>query len=209
MENNSTSTPQASLPFLPSIDVQVLRTRKERMTVAHLRTLADTTTEYQTDPELAALEEAKDEMGLVMALKLGEKPIGTIRFTPAGHNMTVTERFWGHASTGTALVGPDSWEAGRLIMSPEHRRGDLLPLCMAKVFGVLVQNARVRHLHLSTHMRLMRLYRRFGFQIHTIFTTSDGKKCALLHGEVTAVARALKVDISPGSGISGPIALGA
>lgn len=209
MQNIDTSNAEAGLPFLPSIDVQVLRTHAERMTVAHLRTLADTTTEYQIDPDLAELEETKDEMGLVMALKLGEKPIGTIRFTPAGHNMTVTERFWGHASAGTALVGPDSWEAGRLIMSPEHRRGDLLPLCMARVFAVLVQNAKVRHLHLSTHMRLMRLYRRFGFQLHTIFTTNDGKKCALLHGEVRAVARALKVNLPASHGIAESVALGA
>ncbi|WP_439589552.1 hypothetical protein [Hydrogenophaga sp.] len=144
-----------------------------------------------------------------MALKLGDKPIGTIRFTPAGHNMTVTERFWGHASAGTALVGPDSWEAGRLIMSPEHRRGDLLPVCMAKAFAALMRNAKVRHLHGSTHMRLMRLYRRFGFQIHTVITTSDGKKCALLHGEVAAVARALKVDLSGGQGFAKPMALSA
>jgi predicted GNAT family N-acyltransferase len=205
MQIADTQITDANLQCLDALNIQVLRTREERMTVAHLRTLADTTTEYQTDPDLAALEEVKDEIGLVMALKLGEKPIGTIRFTPAGHNMTVTERFWGHASAGTELVGPDSWEAGRLIMSPEHRRGDLLPLCMAKAFTALIRHTKVRHLHGSTHMRLMRLYRRFGFHIHTVFTTSDGKKCALLHGEVNTVARALKINLPVGYVIGGPM----
>jgi predicted GNAT family N-acyltransferase len=195
MPNTNDRTSDTNSPCLQLLRAQVLRTKAERMTVAHLRALADTTTEFRTDPELAALEEQRDELGLVIALKLGNTSVGTIRFTPAGHNMTVTERFWGHASAGTELVGPDSWEAGRLIMAPEHRRSDLLPTCMAKAFTALVRNVRVRHLHGSTHMRLMRLYRRFGFRIHTVTTTEDGKECALLHGEVTAVARALKVNL--------------
>lgn len=172
----------------------VLRTRTQRLMVAHLRALADTQTEYEIDPELASLEERKDELGIVMALMLGHEPIGTIRFIPTSHNLTVTERFWGHASAGTSLIGPDSWEAGRLIMSPDHRRGDLLPACMSLAFAELVQTVPVRHLHGSCHMRLMRLYRRFGFQVHTT-TVFNGRECALVHGDVHAVARALKVDL--------------
>ncbi len=172
----------------------VLRTRTQRLMVAHLRALADTQTEYEIDPELASLEERKDELGVVMALMLGHEPIGTIRFIPTSHNLTVTERFWGRASAGTPLIGSDSWEAGRLIMSPDHRRGDLLPACMSLAFAELVQTVPVRHLHGSCHMRLMRLYRRFGFQVHTT-TVFNGRECALVHGDVHAVARALKVDL--------------
>lgn len=177
------------------LSAMVLHTRTQRLMVAHLRELADTQTEYEIDPALASMEARKDELGVVMALMRGSEPIGTIRFIPTCHNVTVTERFWGHASAGTELIGPDSWEAGRLIMSPDHRRGDLLPACMSLAFAELVQTVKVRHLHGSCHMRLMRLYRRFGFQIHTT-TVFNGKECALVHGDVHAVARALKVDLS-------------
>lgn len=182
-------TPQA-------LSAMVLRTPAERLMVKHLRALADTTTEYRIDPALAAMEERKDELGVVMAIMLGHEPIATIRFIPSGHGVTVTERFWGYASAGTELVGPDSWEAGRLIMSPDHRRGDMLPKCMSLAFAELVQTVKVRHLHGSCHMRLYRLYRRFGFQMHTRATTIDGADAALVHGDVRSVARALKVDLS-------------
>lgn len=178
-----------------ALSVVRLRTRMERLLVAPLRALADTKTEYETDPELALLDEKKDELGVVLAVMGGGTVIGTIRFIPAGHNLTVTERLWGHASLGTQLVGANSWETSRLIMSPEHRRGDLLPICMKLAFIELLRNVQVLHLHGSTHMRLARLYRRFGFQIHTT-KTIEGKECALIHGDVATVARCLKVDLS-------------
>lgn len=192
----SSPWPGVAAPWIAHqpLSALVLRTRTQRLMVAHLRALADTQTEYEIDPELASLEERKDELGVVMALMLGHEPIGTIRFIPTSHNLTVTERFWGHASAGTLLIGSDSWEAGRLIMSPDHRRGDLLPACMSLAFAELVQTAPVRHLHGSCHMRLMRLYRRFGFQVHTT-TVFNGRECALVHGDVHAVARALKVEL--------------
>lgn len=182
-------------PAQQSLSAVVLHTPAQRLMVAHLRALADTQTEYEIDPALASMESLKDELGVVMALMLGNEPIGTIRFIPTSHDVTVTERFWRHASAGTELMGADSWEAGRLIMSPDFRRGDLLPACMSLAFAELVQTVPVRHLHGSCHMRLMRLYRRFGFQIHTT-TVFNGKECALVHGDVYSVARALKVDLS-------------
>jgi len=182
-------------PTSQALSAMVLRTPTERLMVKHLRALADTATEYRIDPALAAMEDLKDELGVVMAIMLGHEPIATIRFIPSGHGVTVTERFWGYASAGTELVGPHSWEAGRLIMSPDHRRGDMLPQCMSLAFAELVQTVKVLHLHGSCHMRLYRLYRRFGFQMHTRTTTVDGADAALVHGDVRSVARALKVEL--------------
>ncbi len=179
-----------------ALSVLRLQTRVERSLVAPLRALADTQTEYETDPELTSLDERKDELGVVLAIMMGNMAIGTIRFIPAGYNLTVTERLWGHVSAGTQLVAPYSWETSRLIMSPEHRRGDLLPICMRLALMELLRNAKVQHLHGSTHMRLARLYRRFGFQIHTTKTIGEGKECALIHGDVETVARCLKVNLS-------------
>ncbi len=178
-----------------SLSAMVLHTRAQRLMVAHLRELADTQTEYEIDPAMASMEDLKDDLGVVMALMLGTEPIGTIRFIPTCHHVTVTERFWGHASAGTDLIGADSWEVGRLIMSPDHRRGDLLPACMSLAFAELIQTVKVRHLHGSCHMRMMRLYRRFGLQLHTT-AVFKGNECALVHGDVQAVARALKVDLT-------------
>lgn len=177
------------------LSATVLSTATDRRLVSHLRQQADVTTEYEVDPGLASLEEFKDELGVVLAIMKSGEPIGTIRFIPAGHGVTLTERMWAHASAGTVLVGPDSWEVGRLIMAPEHRNADLLPLCMKLSFIELLQNADVQHFHASCHMKMTRLFRRFGFKIHTTATTGSGKDCALIHGEVLSVAEALKVNV--------------
>ncbi|KQT10754.1 N-acyl amino acid synthase FeeM domain-containing protein [Ramlibacter sp. Leaf400] len=179
------------------LSATVLSSAADRRLVTHLRQQADVQTEYEVDPGMAALEDVKDDLGVVLAIMRGAEPIGTIRFIPAGHGVTLTERFWSHASAGTVLVGADSWEVGRLIMAPEHRNAELLPRCMTLAFLELLQNAEVQHLHASCHMRMTRLFRRFGFKIHTTCTTGTGKDCALIHGEVNAVAAALKV-ASPG-----------
>jgi hypothetical protein len=177
------------------LSATVLSTAADRLLVSHLRQQADVTTEYEVDPGLASLEEYKDELGVVLAIMKAGEPIGTIRFIPAGHGVTLTERMWAHASAGTVLVGPDSWEVGRLIMAPEHRNADLLPLCMKLSFVELLQNASVQHFHASCHMKMTRLFRRFGFKIHTTATVAGTKDCALIHGDVLSVAEALKVDV--------------
>jgi predicted GNAT family N-acyltransferase len=178
-----------------NISATVLHTATDRSLVAHLRRQADVETEYEVDPGMAALEGLKDELGVVVAILKGDQPIGTIRFIPAGHGVTLTERFWAHASAGTALVGPDSWEVGRLIMAPEHRRPDLLPRCMAQACIELLLHAKVQHVHASCHMRLTRLFRRFGFKLHARAVSPSGKDCALIHGQAQAVADALKVPL--------------
>jgi N-acyl-L-homoserine lactone synthetase len=189
------STGRMPWPGSEDLNATVLSTAGERLLVSHLRQQADVQTEYEVDPGLASLEDFKDELGVVMAIMRGAEPIGTIRFIPAGHGVTLTERFWSRASAGTVLVGPDSWEVGRLIMAPEHRNADLLPRCMMLAFLELLQHASVQHMHASCHMRMTRLFRRFGFKIHTTCTTGSGKDCALIHGEVNAVANALKVAV--------------
>jgi hypothetical protein len=175
------------------ISAVVLHSAAERRMVAHLRQLADVQTEYEVDPGMAELEGLKDELGVVVALMEGDEAIGTIRFIPSGHGVTLTERFWAHATAGTALVRPRAWEVGRLIMAPDHRRADLLPRCMALTFVELLRHAQVDHMHASCHMRMTRLFRRFGFNIFAKANSPSGKDCALIHGQVDTVAEALKV----------------
>ena len=174
------------------LGIRVLHTPEERMEIAHLRQYADFRSEYELDPGLAAFEPVKDALGIVMAICLDDEPIATIRFIPTGHGVTLTERFWPDLITERAILGTTSWEVGRLVMAPEHRRADLLPRCMSLALIELLGLVDVQHMHASCLTSMTRLYRRFGFGTHA--TRSKGSKdCALIHGTVAQVAAALKV----------------
>jgi hypothetical protein len=177
------------------LSIQVLPTAADRLLIASLRQYADSQSEYELDPGLAAFDKLKDELGIVMAISLNAVPIATIRFIPGGHGITLTERYWGASITEPEILGPDSWEVGRLVMAPEHRRADLLPRCMAISLEELVEHATVRHFHASCLARMTRLYRRFGFETHCVGESGAGKGCALIHAPVDRVARALKVPL--------------
>ncbi len=200
------SHPLTSLPLLapttlPAVDraelsVAVLHTPEQRQQINHLRKYADFRSEYEVDPGMAAVDPVKDALGLVMAFYRDGEAIATMRFIPTGHGITLTERWWGGFVTDPELLGHQSWEVGRLVMAPEHRRADLLPRCMSLAFVKLMENADVQHMHATCHMTMTRLYRRFGFGIHARRTHGE-IDCALIHGAVLDVARCLKVAVVP------------
>jgi predicted GNAT family N-acyltransferase len=176
------------------LSIRVLHTPEERMEIAHLRQYADFRSEYELDPGLSAFESVKDALGIVMAICMDDEVIATIRFIPTGHGVTLTERFWPDLITQPAILGSTSWEVGRLVMAPEHRRADLLPRCMSMALVELLQLVKVDHMHASCLTAMTRLYRRFGFGTHAV-RSKGGKDCALIHGTVAEVAKALKVSI--------------
>jgi predicted GNAT family N-acyltransferase len=171
----------------------VLRTRADRMRIAHLRDLADFKSEYLLDPGLASMEDRKDDAGVVMALMRGGEAIATIRFIPSGQGLTLTERFWSDLVSDPAILGRDSWEVGRLVMAPEHRRADLLTPLLRLSLMELMRREQVRHMHGSCVMRMTRLYRRFGFQTHAL-RSQAGLDCALVHAPVEASMRAFHIE---------------
>lgn len=177
----------------PALKALVLPTRADRMRIAHLRDLADFKSEYQLDPTLASLEESKDDAGVVMALMRDEEAIATIRFIPSGQGLTLTERFWSDLVRDPAILGPDSWEVGRLVMAPEHRRADLLTPLLRLALKELALHQEVVHMHGSCLMRMTRLYRRFGFQIHAL-RQHAGLDIALVDAPLAASARAFHID---------------
>jgi predicted GNAT family N-acyltransferase len=186
--------PQPSQDPASAVTVGVLSTPEERQEIAHLRQYADFRSEYELDPGMASLEAVKDALGIVMAISLHDEPIATIRFIPTGHGVTLTERFWPDLITEPEILDVASWEVGRLVMAPEHRRADLLPRCMALSLVELLGQVEVRHMHASCLTVMTRLYRRFGFNVHAQ-RSKAGKDCALIHGSVARVAAALKVQM--------------
>lgn len=184
------------MPAMPQpgqLSILALKTPAERLLIAPLRKYADFTSEYELDPGMAALEQKKDGLGIVMAIFQDGLPIATIRFIPGGHGVTLTERFWGRFTAGTDILGPNNWEVGRLVMAPEHRRADLLPKCMSLALMELLEHADVEQFHASCLTRMTRLYRRFGFTTIGTRAAASGWEAALIHGDVDTVARALKV----------------
>jgi len=130
----------------------------------------------------------------VMALCLEDAPIATIRFVPCGHGITLTERFWRDLVTNPAILGPTSWEVGRLVMAPENRQSDLLPQCLALAGLELLRQREVEHLNASCLMSMTRLYRRFGYQVHCV-RSEGGKDCALIHGTAAHISERLRLPL--------------
>jgi predicted GNAT family N-acyltransferase len=190
-----------ALPAIGDLSVQVLRTPAERRWIEPLRQYADVGSEYAVDPGMAALDATKDKLGIVMAILQDDLPIGTIRFIPGGHGLTLTERWWADLARGSELLDANNWEVGRLVMAPEHRRADLLPRCMAMSMMELLEHVDVEHFHASCHLLMARLYRRFGFTTHAKKITPSGQEAALIHGRVAEVARALKVPLQHGHAV--------
>ena len=155
--------PGGSADFSP-LTIQCLRTSADRLLIADLRQYADSGSEYELDPGMAAFEKTKDALGLVMCVLQRGLPIATLRFIPSGHGGTLTERYWDPAVAGTRLLRGGSWEVGRLVMAPENRRPDLLARCLAMSLAALVEQAEVERFHASCLLRMTRLYRRFGFR---------------------------------------------
>jgi hypothetical protein len=182
-------------PGLSELTIQVLKMPEERLIIAPLRKYADFESEYELDPGMAAFEKTKDKIGIVMAIFQDGLPIATIRFIPGGHGVTLTERYWGHLTGVSHVLGPHNWEVGRLVMAPENRRADLLPRCLAMSLVELLDHAEVEHFHASCLTRMARLYRRFGFSVQGTSTSSGGKDCALIHAPVEDVARAFNVPL--------------
>jgi hypothetical protein len=97
-------------PGLSELTIQVLKMPEERLIIAPLRKYADFESEYELDPGMAAFEKTKDKIGIVMAIFQDGLPIATIRFIPGGHGVTLTERYWGHLTGVSHVLGPHNWE---------------------------------------------------------------------------------------------------
>ena len=176
-----------------SLGVQVLSTPYDFEQIKHLRQHAASTTEYELDPELALLDNVKDGLGVVWGIRLDGQFIATVRGIPAGHGVTLTERLWRDRVEVSQILGPVSWEVGRLVIAPLHRRADLLARLLTLVLRKSMDLVEVQNLHASCLSSMARLYRRFGCTTRAEMVSPSGKRVALIHGRIVEVAAALDV----------------
>lgn len=119
--------------------------------------------------------------------------IGTIRFVPMLHRLTLTETLHAQIPVDAALL-TSAWEVGRLVMAPEFRSGpDFLKECLSRALDFLCGNARVENLHASCSHVLSRLYRRFGFSVlmKDVLLPGTAKAYTVIHGHIDEVSHAL------------------
>lgn len=182
-----------SSPVASGLSVRVLRTEIERYAIAGLRKLAAFGVEKDLELELAPLEKARDEIGIVTAVYQNQRVIATTRFVPTGYGMTAAERLQKTHSVRTQSFGCHSWEVGRIIMAPEDRDPALLPRCLGLALTSLQKLEDPRHLHASTTLPMARLWRRFGMQTAAVMHGGSGQRYALVEGDVKVVAAILQV----------------
>lgn len=181
------STPASELTL------RVLRTPDQRRAIAGLRKLAAFGVEQDLGLGLTALEQVRDEVGLVIAVYREARVVATLRFVPTGHQLTGAERLARSVEFDTRFLGTGSWEVGRVIMAPEDRHPELLLQCLTLTLKELMRTQDVRHFHATTTLPMARLWRRVGMR--SVLTTegASGARYALVHGGVLDVAAALGV----------------
>ena len=183
----------------PNLSIRVLKTQFDKQIISHLRQYAPIDAEQDLAPGVVDLESEKDKVGIVMAISLDYKLIATIRVVPTGYGLTLTEKVWGNVTSNREIFGPGSFEVGRLIAAPEHRRADLLPKYLGLALSELIKLSDVQYLHASCSVLMARLYRRFGFITERVIQGENGLQHALIYGRVMDVAKALKVSPSNSS----------
>lgn len=178
------------------LNVRVLRTEQDRLAIAELRMLAAFGVERDLELELAPLEKARDEIGMVTSISRGQRLIATTRCVPTGYGMTAAERLQKRFAIGTQTFGRHSWEVGRIIMAPAERNPMLLPLCLGLALKELLKLEDPHYLHASTTLPMARLWRRFGMKTAATIEGMSGQCYALVEGDVEEVAAALDVPYS-------------
>jgi predicted GNAT family N-acyltransferase len=94
---------------------------------------------------------------------------------------------------GTARQSQNSWEVGRLVVSPQYRTSpEALKRCLFLSLSTLMQTIEVDNLYASCTPILARLYRRFGFSVVSKDACDDAAGTfQLIHGSVPVVLHSL------------------
>jgi hypothetical protein len=174
------------------LHLRVLKNARERLSIAGLRRLAAFGVEQDLGLDLVGAEQKRDEIGLVTAVWRAGRPIATLRLVPTGQRLTGAERLLEKTDFDDSILGPGSWEVGRVIMQPEDRHPDLLLQCLKLTLEEVMRIKPVRHFHATTTLAMARLWRRAGMRSVLTTAGTSGTKYCLVHGRVEDVIAALE-----------------
>jgi hypothetical protein len=188
--------PPAALDFGQpgALRVKVLRTAAERQAIAQLRRHAAFDTENDLRLGLQPFEQARDEIGHVVAVYRGSRVIASARAVPTGHGLTAAERLLQQVPFDGSALAHGSWEIGRMVMDEAERSPELLQECLALCLEEFIHAQHVRHLHATTSTPAMaRLWRRVGLRTLATAVGASGTRYALVHAHVRDLMAALHV----------------
>jgi hypothetical protein len=111
------------------------------------------------------------------------------------HGLTLAEKLLLQVFPDPGPMLDDSWEMGRLVISPEFRSGqEALRRCLLLSLSFLHDMAPVANLHATCTHALARLYRRIGFEVIAKDVPLHGtpKTYTLIHGPFSRVMASLR-----------------
>lgn len=110
------------------------------------------------------------------------------------YGLTLAEKLLQQALPDPGDMLEDSWEMGRLVISPEFRSGqETLRRCLLLSLSFLEDRASVANLHATCTPALARLYRRNGFEViaNEVPLLGTSKTYTLIHGPFDRVMASL------------------
>lgn len=185
------TTPAEQQPLL----MRVLRTPQERQSIADLRRLSPAGVEDDLGLGLAPFETVRDHIGTVLAYEHHRRMVATLRFVPCGYDMTGLERLSSKDALPPGILGPDSWECGRVVVAPEDRHADVLGQCFSLALMEITRTRRVERFYAIATPIVARLWRRYGMQEAATIHGASGSEYRVVQGRVIDVAAALKLPI--------------
>jgi hypothetical protein len=111
------------------------------------------------------------------------------------HGLTLAEKLLHQVFPDPTRMLDDSWEMGRLVISPEFRSGqEALRRCLLLSLTFLHDIAPIANLHATCTPALARLYRRNGFEVIASGVPLHGtpKTYTLIHGPFGRVMASLR-----------------
>jgi hypothetical protein len=177
---------------LRELKVHHLKSRNELREIYHLRQEIDLDVARRIDTDFFLNERKRDEIGFVFGFELRDQLIGTIRFVPMTHGLTLTERLLDKIGRGSR--SPLNWDSGRLVLATGYRYGnDFLAYCLFLALQHLMKHESVEYLFASCSHVLSRLYRRFGFEVieKNVHLLGINKEYTLICGDAMIVLETL------------------
>ena len=131
---------------------------------------------------------------MAVAFEVRGQLVGTVRAVPMCYGLTLAEKLLHQVLPDPGDMLDDSWEMGRLVISPEFRSGqEALMRCLFLSLSFLHDRAPIANLHATCTAALARLYRRTGFEVvaSDVPLLGTAKTYTLIHGPFSRVMASL------------------